>query len=321
MATQTASNQQNEAYFMSRDAMASARLTLQHQSMVARQGYILHPSIISALDLSSESLSDDRRPVQILDLGTGNGIWVIDLNASLTSSKRPFEITGLDISDAQFPPKQSWPANTTFATYDIFSDPPEQYTNKFDVIHIKLIMSVLIQNETRKEVVISNVRKMLKPGGYLQWTEPPAPTYSTLILPPNADGTCAIRDDEHLDALVVMDKYLPIQTATLWGNQLDEFVARHGFTDVKAHWAPMRFERVKYEADLSVWSLEETAKGVLKLSEQPEHVQRMLGWKGPGLGQEGRKEILEAIQNTFGELQRGEKLIGMRILTVVGKMV
>ena len=328
MSFQTSSDEHNANYLLSRGALSSARLTYQHQLFVARQGFILHPTISAALGLSGSSSSNATQPrshtskdkIQILDLATGNGIWAIDLNALYPpkSSARPIKITCLDINPSQFPPRATWPPNTTFSTYNIFADPPSEYVSQFDVVHIKFIVAVLWQDDTRASTALGNVVKMLKPGGWIQWCEPPPPSFARVILPAKDDGTCDLANEmQHY--MAVFDKYVPVQTKSQWLNHLDEFIANFNlsssedsdndgksFTDVEARWAPMRPERAKYETDLCVWSTEEVLSGMQNI---------------PGMSEEGKKDIEESWRAFAAKLERGEKVVACRILTVVGRKV
>lgn len=299
MATQTASDEQNEKYILTRNFMSSARLTYMHKILTIRQGYLLHSTIASSLDLDALASSPE---VQILDLAAGNGIWAVDLAQSLGNTKRPVQITCLDISNAMFPPKQSWRKNMSFGTWSIFDDVKEEHVGRFDVIHIRFIVSVLFQDIKRRDVVVENVKKMLKPGGWFQWVEPPPPTYGEVKI--LGDGTCDI-EAKQLEAVAVVENYFPISAGSMWMNELENFVSDSGFEDVEGHWIPMMLENAKWEADLFAWNVQEIHQGLLNM---------------PHVVGNGAQEIVEASNKLLGEIDRGEKMVGMRVLVVIGRM-
>ncbi|KAK4937469.1 hypothetical protein LTR10_021921 [Elasticomyces elasticus] len=74
------------------------------------------------------------------------------------------------MSDKQYP--QSWmmPKNLSFDTYNVLQAVPDKYIGYFDIVHIRFIMGGLKGPEDMA-VVIENVSKMLKPGGYVQWQD------------------------------------------------------------------------------------------------------------------------------------------------------
>ncbi|KAH8895803.1 S-adenosyl-L-methionine-dependent methyltransferase [Thozetella sp. PMI_491] len=99
-------------------------------------------------------------PHHILDLGTGSGIWAIDVADKFPSA----EVIGTDISATQ----PSWiPPNLTFQIDDAQLD----WTFKedyFDFIHIRYLQGAI--NDWPK--LYAQVYKHLKPGGWFQHMDP-----------------------------------------------------------------------------------------------------------------------------------------------------
>lgn len=63
----------SDTYTLDRDAAESRRLDMQHQAWAKGVGYLIHPRIAETLP----------RDAKIADVGTGTGIWLMDLaNAS-----------------------------------------------------------------------------------------------------------------------------------------------------------------------------------------------------------------------------------------------
>jgi len=101
----------------------------------------------------------------VLDSGTGTGAWVMDLAQSVPSSLE-VELYGSDVSAYHFP--QTHPANVHFVEASSTSF-PEEWTGKFDVVNQRLLVAALLTNEW--PVALSEVLRVLKPGGYAQFAE------------------------------------------------------------------------------------------------------------------------------------------------------
>lgn len=245
----------------------------------------MHPKI-------TQALRESETPLQILDLATGNGIW----STEVAWEQPQHQITGLDISSEQFPPEPTWSKNVSFGTYDIFAEVPAEYIATFDVIHIRYIMAVLWQSPDRKVTVLNNIKRMLKPGGWLQWQEAPPPTF-TSFGSPGPDGLCEFGTDWP-DFLSVVEKHFPIQSGSDFLNRLDEFVQEQGgFQSIELIWPKMRPDRAKYEADLLRWNWDESKAGLFQL---------------PSFSEEAKREMEESSIKLNKKLQSGEAQVGMR---------
>ena len=66
---------------------------------------------------------------------------------------------GLDISLDQCPPAPWLPANVKLQKWDMFSDPPEELVGQFDIVHVRLIMLVIKDNNPVP--IIHNLWKLL----------------------------------------------------------------------------------------------------------------------------------------------------------------
>jgi SAM-dependent methyltransferase len=143
-------------YMITRDSSEAARLDQQHRLILDCQGYYLHPSI--SLDTSS--------PTRVADLGTGSAAFLLGLSHIVHPET---ELYGVDISDAMFPAQSSLPANVKLHTADIKQPFERKWQRYFDVVHIASVQGAMRKDEWA--VVVRNAVTLLKPGGWLQWSE------------------------------------------------------------------------------------------------------------------------------------------------------
>ena len=141
----TSASSLEDTYALKRDFNASTRLTAQHYLWRDTLQFTLHPSII--LPASGG---------RIADVGTGNGIWLLDLARNLPCTA---QLDGFDISLDQCPVSQWLPPNIAMHTWNVFEDPPQELLQAFDVVHVRLITFIIKNNDPRP--VLSNLHKIL----------------------------------------------------------------------------------------------------------------------------------------------------------------
>ena len=94
------------------------RLNLQHHLWTQSQQYLLHPGIPNV----------SRDEIKVADIGTGTGIWLLDVRNILPTSAR---LHGFDINLSQCPP-QSWlPNNVSMHILDIHDDLPTDLQGQY----------------------------------------------------------------------------------------------------------------------------------------------------------------------------------------------
>lgn len=132
------------AYGMPVDESEQDRNDLQHAKFTLLLNNRLHLAPIG------------ESPQKILDLGTGTGIWAIDMADKYPSA----EVTGADIAAVQ----PSWvPTNCQFEIDDV-EDAWVRTPNSYDFIHARELM-LAIRDWPR---LIEQCHNHLKPGGYLE---------------------------------------------------------------------------------------------------------------------------------------------------------
>ncbi|KAK3326711.1 hypothetical protein B0H66DRAFT_581072 [Apodospora peruviana] len=96
-------------------------------------------------------------PQQILDIGTGTGIWAIDIGDRFPSAR----VRGIDISPVQ----PAWvPPNVDFLVDDCEND---WLSRDVDFAHFRFMITVL----KNKPLVLQNAFTALKPGGWIELQE------------------------------------------------------------------------------------------------------------------------------------------------------
>lgn len=75
---------------------------------------------------------------------TSKSIWLLDLAKCVPASTR---LDGFDISNAGYPQKSWLPSNVTLQEMDASKEPPINLQGKYDVVHIRLFLIVVEDND------------------------------------------------------------------------------------------------------------------------------------------------------------------------------
>ncbi|KAL3448435.1 S-adenosyl-L-methionine-dependent methyltransferase [Aspergillus insuetus] len=187
----------NDNYVLARDLSGSLRLDCQHHLFRMYNGYVLHPTIPIHPDM------------KIAEIGTGTGIWLLELAPQLPSTVL---LDGFDISDNLFPHQSLLPDNLKFGVMDSFGDVPEDLVGKYDVVHLRLWCCVVTEGDP--STLIQSAMRLLKPGGYLQWDE--------------SDPRKPFDKGEHAEAFlsVALSIYKSFALDFSWIPELDEYAKR-----------------------------------------------------------------------------------------------
>ncbi|KAK0635959.1 hypothetical protein B0T17DRAFT_650863 [Bombardia bombarda] len=199
-------------YPLTRDYVDFNRLNLQHYQLKDLFGYNIHPKI-----------PHHQKSLKIADVGTGTGIWLLDVASQLDPSA---ELYGLDCDISQVAPKEWLPENLTLREWSVFDDVPEDLAGKFDIMNIRLFILV-ISDDPRP--VIQRLLKLLKPGGYLQWGE--IDPLNTSIVTASPD----LPTDYH-KALFRENHPKNSRMVAPWIRDLPQIFEEQGLLDVEADW-------------------------------------------------------------------------------------
>ncbi|KAL9059750.1 MAG: hypothetical protein Q9162_001051 [Coniocarpon cinnabarinum] len=140
---------------MTRSQTEAERLDDQFEVLTENIGYHIHPDVVKRFPPNPT----------IADVGTGTGLFAIQASQQLPNAS----FHALDISDKLFPPQSKLPQNVHLGVYNIHDPPPPQYQNKFDLVHVRLIVAGMQPNDWAPAV--QHLLQMLKPGGAIEWEE------------------------------------------------------------------------------------------------------------------------------------------------------
>ncbi|KAH6648244.1 S-adenosyl-L-methionine-dependent methyltransferase [Truncatella angustata] len=135
-------------YFLPNDAAEQERLDLAHEMW----------RLLLFGDLSWAPFADEPR--QVLDIGTGTGIWAIEFAQQHPAS----HVIGTDISLIQ-PPEGSIPSNCTFERDDVEEE--WVFDRLFDYIHLRAMLTCFNNHVG----VVQRIYDNLKPGGWVEYQD------------------------------------------------------------------------------------------------------------------------------------------------------
>jgi len=268
----------SDEYPLARGYRAASRLNLQHYIWKQAQDYLVHPNI----PLDAEGL-------KIADIGTGTGIWLLDLADQLPAS---VQLHGFDIDTSQCPPGEWLPRNVSIHKLDIFGEIPQRFCGQYDIIHIRFFLCVITQSNPR--ALLECLMAMLKPNGWIQWTEQDVKTCQIVSAKPNAKS-------EHTKAL--MDFAMsptpswPIE-AQYWVADLHKTFKDIGLAEVKEERCKKTSWTYSSSQDVTMLAMEEISLRIPN-------------------GASARQMISRASQE-FEENERGLAIISDKV-TVIGR--
>ncbi|KAL9631339.1 MAG: hypothetical protein Q9164_005948 [Protoblastenia rupestris] len=277
-----------DSYILARDFRSASRLNYEHYLWKETLGYNLHPLILNSLTptANANGTTAATTPPQplIADIACGTAIWLRQVAQSLPHT----QLHGFDISLAQCPPTQWLPSQITLREWDLFSEPPEDLLGHYDVIHVRLLL-VVVRNED-SDPVLRQLLRLLKPGGYLQWDEL------------DVSGSFILRAEEGVEAPVMEGMLGALRQKAKWVDRLAERAEECGFVEGK------------------MWRIvekEELARAFFDnhLVKDEEMAGSMLNGKMEG------ERLLGAVERMFEESKKGVVLCTPKVVCTARKRV
>lgn len=158
---------------------------------------------------------------------------------------------GSDISAEQFPAKEYLPANVSFRLLDAFQEIPDELQGAFDVVHIRAFALVVKGGDL--DVLLGNLIRLLKPGGFLQWDEKETgPSFKA-----QAPNPAISKDytDHFLDKFYEHCARIGLQFQ--WISELDDIFTSHGVEVLYSHRQTISDDLSKASTDNWLMGLEE----------------------------------------------------------------
>ena len=236
-------------YMLGRNYAAASRLNLQHYLWKESLQFNLHPSI---------PIPPEAR---IADVATGTAIWPIDV-----AREHPtVQLDCFDINISQAPPKPWLPPNIRLKTWDVYDNVPEQMTGKYDIVHVRLL-SLVVQKKGPR-LILQNLLRMLKPGGYIQWDEL------------NYPGSHVKNCDYSLPtpALHALQRTMYSGGKNSWALHLPEYFAQEGMLDPTIYHFPVPPELTRARGEQHVLTLVEFASSLIAKTNHGEEAKTILG--------------------------------------------
>ena len=239
-------------YLLDRNYIAASRLNYQFYLWKDSLGFSLHPSI-----------AIPKGQAVIADIATGTAIWLIDVSRALPTA----ELDGYDIDLGQAPKPPWLPSNLKLREWDIFDEVPSDAVEKYDVVHVRLLVLVVRNSDPRE--ILAKIAKMLKPGGYLQWDDL------------NYPDTCVKTISKNLDtpALSELRELVYSRGRNDWTLKLAEFASEEGFEDAKLYHFDDKIELAKANGEQHLLTMEEFAARLASVDKKTEAIelQQLLG--------------------------------------------
>ncbi|MCJ1226009.1 hypothetical protein MMC12_002658 [Toensbergia leucococca] len=146
--------------------------------------------------------------------------------------------------------------------WNLFEELPPEMVGAYDVVHVRLI-ALVIKNDN-PTVVVKNLCRLLKPGGYLQWEELNSDAAYISTAAPGLE-TAAL---EQLKHLVTQPMKGPNDEALIgprdWMQRLPNTLSAHGFDDVHTHNYCEAPHMALFWTDMYLVCAEEIAEQMLK---------------------------------------------------------
>ncbi|KAE9370226.1 S-adenosyl-L-methionine-dependent methyltransferase [Stipitochalara longipes BDJ] len=196
-------------------------------------------------------------PINVLDIGTGTGIWAIEFAEQYPSA----QVLGTDLSTIQL---SQIPPNCRFEVDDAEDDWP--FTEPFDYIHGRMLLSCFKDPRS----VFQKAYNALTPGGYLEMQD--------LAFPPRFLGEQRTETSLYKWGKVLSEASVKIGRPWTNVQKYKEWMEEIGFVDVvekKYYWPLSRWAKGDYYKLVSVYAQASLLNGLDGMSLK---LMGLMGW-------------------------------------------
>lgn len=116
-----------------------------------------------------------KRPPAVADIATGTGIFLQDLAETLPRDSR---LDGFDFDTSKFMEASQLPSNVKLMFGNAFKDFPDELHGQYDCVHVRLLVYALKADQW--DLVVGNLKKLLRPGGWIFWDDIGYPSWTCL---------------------------------------------------------------------------------------------------------------------------------------------
>ncbi|KIK57592.1 hypothetical protein GYMLUDRAFT_46155 [Collybiopsis luxurians FD-317 M1] len=148
----------SKQYLLPADESETTRLNTQHR--------VLTRAFENKLSLAPLKLQSSDR---VLESGAGTGVWALEFSEQSKRNGVLLSIECIDISDKQFP--VTHPSNIDFSVQSV-TDLPDKWSGTFSYAHQRCLL--LAMDDLRWHKAVSELFRVLSPGGWIELVEPEA---------------------------------------------------------------------------------------------------------------------------------------------------
>lgn len=187
----------------------------------------------------------------IADVATGTGTWALDV----ANHNPDVHIEGLDVNLNEVPPKCWLPNNITFKHFNLLETLPKEFEERYDIVHLQYVM--IFVHDPDFPAVLQQLIAMLKPGGWLQWTDSDNNNWTWTTATRNRSPTETVKLHGLYRAL-----FTQVPTRTWLSNLRSSFV-KAGLDDVRWTKGGPQISTLQPAQMNWLWSIEES-RGVIE---------------------------------------------------------
>ncbi|KAI1422002.1 S-adenosyl-L-methionine-dependent methyltransferase [Xylaria sp. FL1777] len=212
--------------------------TAQHDAIREAMGGL----VVCPIDLGTPGM-------RILDSGTGDGYWLLDLITRHSALKNAI-LMGTDIQDAKFP-KDSSTSSISFHVQSITKAWPTEWKRSFDFVHQRLVLGAC--GSFPFDEAVDNLAELVKPGGWIQLIEP--------------DQTCGITDGPAMRDFITLVTFVfeDMGGHVRYAYDVKRWLLEAGMVDVEERSIPLFLGASIPDKDLARRTARSTADAMLPL--------------------------------------------------------